>query len=49
MCYTYIQDSVYVIFNSIGKMDFLMQRRKRAPLPKDLWLKDEDIMKAIKY
>lgn len=45
--YTYIQDFAYILFSKIGKMDYLMSKRRRVPLPEDLCLREADIKKSI--
>lgn len=45
--YTYIQDCAYMLFNSFGKMDRLMKKRKRTPLPDNICLNQVDLNKSI--
>lgn len=39
---------VYAFFDSVGKLDYLISRRKRKPLPDEMWLTEEDLKQAIK-
>lgn len=45
--YTFIQDFIYILFDVFGKMDYLMKRRKRTPLPSKLYLTDNDLKRSI--
>lgn len=45
---TYCKILVYAIFATLGRLDYLISRRKRQPLPKKLWLTDTDLKNAIK-
>lgn len=44
---TYSKILVYAIFASMGKSDYLISRRRRQPIPKNLWLTDADIKNSI--
>lgn len=45
---TYCKIVVYAIFATLGRLDYLISRRKRQPLLKKLWLTDTDLKNAIK-
>lgn len=45
----YCKIFIYAIFASVGKLDYLISRRKRKPLPDEMWLTEEDLKQAIKY
>lgn len=45
---TNIKDTAYWLFGCIGKIDLLIGLRKRKQLPKEMWLTDEDLNKALK-
>ena len=40
---TYVKDTVYLFFATIGKMDYLISKRRRKQLPKELWLTERDL------
>ncbi len=46
---TYVKDAVYLFFAAIGKMDYIISKRRRKQLPKELWLTERDLAMSIKH
>ena len=44
---TYCKIVVYALFATAGKLDYLISRRNRTPLPKELWLTERDFEEAV--
>lgn len=44
---SYFKIAVYAIFNMLGKMDFVISKRSRRPIPEELRLGEGDLRKAI--
>lgn len=45
---TYLKIIVYALFATIGKLDYLVSKRSRKPLPDNLWLTEKDLEDAIR-
>ncbi|MBS5297905.1 MAG: glycosyltransferase family 2 protein [Prevotella sp.] len=48
MFVSYIKELAYLFFASIGKLDYLIEKRQRVQLPEDLWLSSKDLDSSIK-
>lgn len=47
MFVSYIKELAYLFFASIGKLDYLIEKRQRVQLPEDLWLSLKDLDSSI--
>ena len=47
MFVSYIKELAYLFFASIGKLDYLIEKRQRVQLPEDLWLSSKDLNSSI--
>ena len=48
MFVSYIKELAYLFFASIGKLDYLIEKRQRVQLPEELWLASKDLESAIR-